>query len=108
MATPRSTVAESEIRTQAIADLLAKGATRSDCVRFAAEQWGIGERQTETYIARARDVLKANWSNVQREQMVADLLTQYATLQQQARDQNHLAVALGCINGAARLAQLVS
>ena len=40
--------------------------------------------------------------------MIADLLSQYSTLQQQARDQNHLAVALGCINGAARLAQLVS
>jgi hypothetical protein len=108
MATPRSTVAESEIRTQAIADLLASGATRMKCLQYAAEQWGIGTRMADDYIARARDLLRANWSNVQREQMVADLLTQYATLQEEARKQSHLAVALGCINGAARLAQLVS
>lgn len=108
MATPRSTVAESEIRTQAIADLLASGATRMRCMQFAAENWGISTRQTDEYIARARELLRANWSNIQREQMVAELLTQYATLQQEARNQNHLAVALGCINSAARLAQLVS
>lgn len=78
------------------------------CIQFASENWGIGARQTDEYIARARDLLRANWSNVQREQMVADLLTQYATLQEEARKQAHLAVALGCINGAARLAQLVS
>ena len=78
------------------------------CLQYASEQWGIGARQTDDYIARARELLRANWSDVDRAQMVADLLSQYSTLQQQAREQNHLAVALGCINGAARLAQLVS
>jgi 3-polyprenyl-4-hydroxybenzoate decarboxylase len=104
----RSTAIESEIRAKAIADLLASGATRMRCLQFASETWGIGTRMGDDYIARARELLRANWTDVDRQQMVADLLTQYASLQEQARDQNHLAVALGCINGAARLAQLVS
>ena len=108
MATPKSTVAESEIRAQTFARIIANGGKRSDCVQHAALEWGIGARQADNYIARARELIKADWSDVQRDQMIADLLSQYSTLQQQARDQNHLAVALGCINGAARLAQLVS
>jgi hypothetical protein len=108
MATPRSTVAESELRTQRIARIIASGGKRSDCLRFAAEQWGISTRQTETYIARARDLIKADWAEIHRDQMIADLLSQYSTLQMEARRTGHLNVALGCIHGAARLAQLVS
>lgn len=108
MAAPRSTAAEYEVRVQRLARIIANGGKRSDCLRFAAEQWGIGERQTETYIARARNLIKADWAEIHRDQMIADLLSQYSTLQMEARRTGHLNVALGCIHGAARLAQLVS
>ena len=108
MADHRSTAAEYEVRVQRLARIIANGGKRSDCLRFASEQWGIGERQTETYIARARELIKADWRDVQRDQMIADLLSQYSTLQMEARRNGQLNVALGCIHGAAKLAQLIS
>ena len=108
MAASRSTAAECEVRVQRLARIIANGGKRSDCLRFAADQWGIRERQAETYIARAREALKADWTDIQRDQMLADLLSQYSTLQMEARRTGHLNVALGCIHGAAKLAQLVS
>lgn len=108
MATPRSTVAESEIRVQRLARIIANGGKKSDCVRFAAETWGIKERQVETYLARARQLIKDDWKDLQRDQMIADLLSQFSTLQMEARRTGNLNVALGCIHGAAKLAQLIS
>jgi hypothetical protein len=55
----------------------------------------------------ARDQLKADW-DLERPQMVADLLSQCATLQQEARAAGQLHIALGAINTAAKLAQICS
>ena len=108
MTTPRSTAAELELRVQRLARIIATGGKRSDMVRFSAETWGIGERQTETYIARARELIKADWKEIHRDQMLADLLSQYSTLQMEARRSGQLHVALGCIHGAAKLTHLIS
>ncbi len=104
----RASAADMEMRAKRLARLLANGGRASDCVQFAAERWGIGERQARHAIARARELLKADWEDVQREQMIAEILSQYSTLQMEARRKGQYAVALGCINGAAKLAQLVS
>lgn len=40
--------------------------------------------------------------------MVAEVLSQYNSLQVEAREKGQLAVALGCIHGAAKVAQLIS
>jgi hypothetical protein len=108
MADHRSTSAELEIRVQRLARIIASGGKRSDCMRFASENWGVGERQTETYIARARELIKADWKEIHRDQMLADLLSQYSTLQMEARRSGQLHVALGCIHGAAKLTHLIS
>ncbi len=108
MAAPMPTAAEYELRVQRIARLIASGGKRTDCLQFAAKEWGIKTRTADELIARARELIKADWMDVQRDQMIADLLSQYSTLQMEARRTGHLNVALGCIHGAARLAQLVS
>lgn len=108
MAAPKSTLAESELRTQRIARLIASGGKRSDCMQFAAKEWGISTRQTDEYLARARELIKDDWKDIQRDQMVADILSQYSSLQMEARRTGQLNVALGCIHGAAKLAQLIS
>lgn len=84
-----------------------RGGKRSDCCLYASENWGVGDRQAERYICRARDIIRADWSDVQRDQMMAEILSQYSSLQLAAREQGQLHVALGCIHGAAKLAQLV-
>ena len=102
-----TTRAETELRAQQFARIIAEGGRRSDCCRYAAEHWGVDERTVDRYLALARDQLRADW-DLQRPQMVADLLSQCATLQQEARAKGHLHIALGAINTAARLAQICS
>jgi hypothetical protein len=43
MASPRGTKAETELRAQRFARIIANGGRRSDCIRFASENWGVGE-----------------------------------------------------------------
>ena len=107
MAQIRSTQLETQQRAAEFARIIANGGRRSDCVRHAADNWGVGERSCDKYLAVARDQLKADW-DLERPQMVADLLSQCATLQQEARAAGQLHIALGAINTAAKLAQICS
>ena len=45
---------------------------------------------------------------MERDQMIAEVLSQYNSLQVEAREKGQLAVALGCIHGAAKVAKLIS
>ncbi|NBN87518.1 MAG: hypothetical protein EBV32_00260 [Proteobacteria bacterium] len=102
MATHRGTKAETELRAQRFARIIANGG-----VRFAAENWGVGERSVDKYLQMARDILRADW-DIERPQMIADLLSQCSTLQLEARRAGQYHIALGAINTAAKLAQLCS
>lgn len=103
----RGTKAETIIRAKEFARIIANGGRRSDCIRFAQENWGVGEDASYKYLKLAREQLKADW-DIERPQMVADLLSQCATLQQEARARGQYHIALGAINTAAKLAQLCS
>lgn len=58
----RSTKAELELRVSTIQRLIYSGANASDLIRFAAEQWGVGSRQAENYIQRARKQVIEDYS----------------------------------------------
>ena len=107
MAAKNTTKAETELRVAEFVRIVASGGRRSDCMRYAADQWGVSERTIDTYLALARDQIRADW-DLERPQMVADLLSQCATLQQEARAKGQYHIALGAINTAAKLAQLCS
>lgn len=107
MAAPRGTRAETELRAQRFARIIANGGRRSDCLRYAAENWGVSDRTCDEYLGMARDQLKADW-DIERPQMIADLLSQCSTLQMEARRAGQYHIALGAINTAAKLAQLCS
>ena len=100
-----TTIAQTELRINRIARLLANGATRSECVQYGASEWGLKPRQIDKYIQRARELLVADWE-IDRKTFVAELLSQLATLQKEARKSNQPHVALGCINTAARIARV--
>ena len=99
--------AETVVRAQRFARIIANGGRRSDCVRYASENWGVGERSVDKYLEIARDELKKDW-DMERPQMIADLLAQCSTLQMAARRSGQYHIALGAINTAAKLAHLVS
>ena len=103
----KGTQAETVIRAQRFARIIANGGRRSDCVRYASENWGVGERTVDEYLKLARDELKKDW-DMERPQMIADLLAQCSTLQMAARRSGQYHIALGAINTAAKLAHLVS
>ena len=103
----KGTQAETFVRAQRFARIIANGGRRSDCVRYASENWGVGERSVDKYLEIARDELKKDW-DMERPQMIADLLAQCSTLQMEARRSGQYHIALGAINTAAKLAHLVS
>ena len=103
----KGTQAETIVRAQRFARIIANGCRRSDCVRYAAENWGVGERSVAKYLQIAREELKKDW-DMERPQMIADLLAQCSTLQMEARRSGQYHIALGAINTAAKLAHLVS
>jgi hypothetical protein len=98
--------ATTEARLRDVERLLLAGAARSVVVAHAADHWGIAPRSADRLLALARERLRADWA-MDRRQLLAELLAQLATLQQEARERGDLAVALGCINATARLAQVV-
>ena len=103
----KGTQAETVVRSQKFARIIANGGRRSDCVRYAAENWGVGERTVDKYLEIARAELKRDW-DIERPQMIADLLAQCSTLQMEARRSGQYHIALGAINTAAKLAHLCS
>ena len=103
----KGTQAETIVRSQKFARIIANGGRRSDCVRYASENWGVGERSVDKYLEIARAELKKDW-DMERPQMVADLLAQCSTLQMEARRSVQYHIALGAINTAAKLAHLCS
>ena len=103
----KGTQAETIVRSQKFARIIANGGRRSDCVRYASENWGVGERSVDKYLEIARDELKKDW-DMERPQMIAELLAQCSTLQMEARRAGQFNIALGAINTAAKLAHLVS
>ena len=103
----KGTQAETVIRAQRFARIIANGGRRSDCVRYASENWGVGERTVDKYLEIARAELKRDW-DMERPQMIADLLAQCSTLQMEARRAGQYHIALGAINTAAKLAHLCS
>ena len=103
----KGTQAETVVRAQRFARIIANGGRRSDCVRYASENWGVGERSVAKYLQIAREVLKKDW-DMERPQMIADLLAQCSTLQMEARRSGQYHIALGAINTAAKLASLCS
>lgn len=107
MAAKKGTKAETVLRVKEFVRIISTGGRRSDCVRLASEKWGVGERSVDTYLNLAREQMKADW-DIERPQMVADLLSQCSTLQMEARAKGHYHIALGAINTAAKLAQLCS
>ena len=107
MAPPRGTKQDTIDRANHFARIIANGGRRSDCIKYAEENWGVKTSSCDAYLALAREMLKADW-DIERPQMVADLLSQCSTLQMEARAAGQLHIALGAINTAAKLAQLCS
>jgi|TARA_R100001509_G_scaffold86605_1_gene49320 hypothetical protein len=107
MAASESSKIEIDLRVQKLSRIIATGGRRSDCLRYARENWGVSEATVDNYLKKAREDIKKDW-DIERPQMIADLLAQCSTLQMEARRAGQFHIALGAINTAAKLADLCS
>ena len=107
MAASESSKIEIDLRVQKLSRIIATGGRRSDCLRYARENWGVSEATVDNYLKKAREDIKKDW-DIERPQMIADLLAQCSTLQMEARRACQFHIALGAINTAAKLADLCS
>ena len=103
----KGTQAETIVRAQKFARIIANGGKRSDCIRFAAENWGVSERTVDRYLMKVREQFKADW-DIERPDMMARILTHYSSIHMEARRTGQLHIALGAVNAMARVAAIVS
>jgi len=102
----KSTAAEIDIRVNRVARMLSNSAVRSEIIQYGAKEWGVSESACDKYIRKARDLLCKDWE-IERRTFTAELLSQLASLQKEARKTNQGHIALGCINSAAKIAQIM-
>ena len=53
----KCTNTEADQRVNAVYDLLLRAHSRTQIIRFASDSWGVGDRQAEIYMARARQLM---------------------------------------------------
>ena len=58
----KSDKAEIDRRIHTVVKLLSSARTNSYILQFCTEEWGVQKRQAETYIQRAREIIKADYS----------------------------------------------
>jgi len=102
---PRASAAEKQYRVNRLFNLIRNGGTRTDCIRFAEQQWGMPESTAEKYLIEVRAQLKKDFE-LDRQQFAAELMQQVSSIAMEARRTNQLNIALGAANTLAKLAQI--
>ena len=102
----KSTAAEVHMRVNRVARMLSNGAVRSEILQYSAKEWGVSVRSADEYIKKARVLLAEDWE-IDRRTFTAELLSQLASLQKDSRKNGQGHIALGCINSAAKIAQIM-
>ncbi len=98
----KSTNLEVTHRVNAVYKLLAEGQSRTQVLQFCSEKWGVGERQAENYVARAREKL-INDCEMERPAWIAEALQRLRTIEQKAMAKNQPASAINAITLQAKL-----
>ena len=58
----KSDKAEIDRRIHTVVKLLSSAKTSSYILRFCSEEWGVTERQGQTYLKRAREIIREDYS----------------------------------------------
>ena len=98
----KSTKIEVNHRVNTCYKLLAEGQSRTQILRFCSDQWGITERQAETYLARAREKLMED-AEMERPAWVAEALQRLRTYEQAAYKSRQNQVAINAVQAQAKL-----
>lgn len=102
----RCSAAEADARVDTLARLLVEAKSTSWLLRFASDEWGITKRQAETYLARARQQVRDDYS-VERAEFLASRLGVLESIAAKALASGQLSAACGAVRLQAELAQLI-
>lgn len=72
----KATIAESELRTALVYEMIVKGCNKNYIIRFCTEKYNIRLRQIEVYIAKATEQIKLNYGEKYKENIIAKHLAQ--------------------------------
>ena len=100
--TGRTTKLESQHRTNTVYKLLSEGQSHSQIVEFCAQNWNLGVRQSENYIAKARELLLKD-AEMERPAWVAEALQRLRTYEQAAYKSRQNQVAINAVQAQAKL-----
>ena len=98
----KSTNVQIDERVNAVYDLLLRAYSRTQILRYAAEQWGVAERTAETYIQRARQLMQLD-AELERPQWLAAAVARLYDYERRASESNQLGVALKALEDQAKL-----
>ena len=98
----KCTNSESDQRVNAVYDLLLRAHSRTQIIRFASETWGVGERQAEIYMSRARQLMALD-AELERPQWLAAAVARLADYERLAREKGNLSIAIKALEDQAKL-----
>ena len=98
----RSTATETKFRVDAVYKLLSEAQSRTQIVQFAANEWGVSDRQADTYIQRARELLTAD-ADMARPAWLAEALQRLRTYEQAAASRGQYQTAISSLTLQAKL-----
>ena len=84
------------MRVQTVYKLLADALTNEEIIQFASENWDVGRRQTENYIAEARQ-LQSQDCQMSRQAYLAEVLHRLRAAERAASKRGQLQVAINAI-----------
>lgn len=72
----KATDAEIQIRINTIFDMVVKGISRKNIVRYCAENFKIESRQVDEYLSRVYDEIKETYSKEDKEKLISKQMAQ--------------------------------
>lgn len=98
----KCTNSESDQRVNAVYDLLLRAHSRTQIIQFASETWGVGERQAEIYMSRARQLMALD-AELERPQWLAAAVARLQDYEREARAKGNLGIAIKALEDQAKL-----
>ena len=98
----KGTNVEVDARVNTVYDLLLHAYSRTQIVRYCAEEWDISERQAENYIARARKLQQQD-AELERPEWLAAAIARLQDYEREARKRGNLGIAIKALENQAKL-----
>ena len=102
----KSDKAEIDRRVHTVVKLLSSAKTSSYICRYAAEEWGASQRTAERYLAKAREIIRLDYS-VQRHDFLGSRLALLDKIIEESINSDQHSNAVGALKLQAQLTRLL-